>query len=433
MFVSMEMVKQTRSSTMNTSVLDTARNELFACLDTPVEELLPPLTPDTGYEWRELANKVIGSAARFVAALEEAGGGEELHRRNVLLENLTGAPYQRLREAAYQRLRLAFTEASPDGEVERIPISQLTSLYMPEQFAHQFLVREDVRRFAGDPESILWSPFALLGYWGWLAQLVKYPELVDFCCEVSEVVRQIEAEHLWGSFLLAASRDVDRAPMPDRYRDLMAAIVRWGPVVAAIKDAVEDLMAALPVGGGQAIAEHSDAAPALPPVAPTQSVTSGLPNAQETSTAPIVGSGADEGSLSVTEAARITGRNKGTISRWREQYDLVAPDGRIDRIKLIEVAKKHPRRSKPARPRREGRQSSESDNDRDEEPLAPWEVVRIFLAQAVEATREQIVAHVKDAASSISEDKIDDVLKDPNCVQKRQLSSGTCLYRNPKD
>ena len=138
---------------MSDTDLYTARKELFAFLDTPVEELPPPLSPETGYEWRELATKLMGLAAQFIEALDEAGGGKELSRRNVLLENITGAPYQCLRDAAYARLRRAFEEASSDKEeVERIPISQLTSLYMPEQFADRFLVRDDVKRFAGYPE-----------------------------------------------------------------------------------------------------------------------------------------------------------------------------------------------------------------------------------------------------------------------------------------
>jgi hypothetical protein len=278
---------------MSNSNLNTARNELFACLDTSVEELLPPLTPNTGYVWRELANKVIRLAARFVAALDEAGGGEELKRRKVLLENLTGAPFQRLRKAAYKRLRLAFAQASPDKEIERIPISQLTSLHMPEQFEQQFLVRDDVKRFAGDPEAILWSPYTVWQYWGCLAQLVKYPELVEYSCEVSEVVRQIEAEHLWACFLLAVSREVTVFRMPDRHqnlvavsrrsdrhRNLVAAIMQWGPVVTAIRNAVDDLSATLPVDDGQARAkgdEHDGGGKAPEEVSPTTEKAAGVP------------------------------------------------------------------------------------------------------------------------------------------------------------
>ena len=101
------------------------------------------------------------------------------------------------------------------------------------------------------PSRILWSPFEMLDYWGRLAEVVRYPELVDFCGEVSEVVRQIEAEHLWGCLLLVASRDVTRASMPDRYRNLLAAIVNWAEASAAIRQAAESLFEALHVDPGQ--------------------------------------------------------------------------------------------------------------------------------------------------------------------------------------
>ncbi len=183
--------------------------------------------------------RIARNASRKISAAPPSvsvRGRTELDNRYTTLANLTGlgSHYQHSREAAFQRLLLFFKEASPDKEVERLPISRLGSL-------------EDVKRFTGDPESILWSPFELSSYWGRFAQLVEYPELRDFGYELWSVLRRIKAEHLWGSYLLAVSYSVHSSPKPDWYRDLETTIVNSGGPVMAIKDAADDLFIGLHV------------------------------------------------------------------------------------------------------------------------------------------------------------------------------------------
>jgi hypothetical protein len=165
---------------------------------------------------------------------------------------------------------------------------------------------------------------------------------------------QIHVIRQWGSFLLSAAYDMV-LPLADRHRyeRLLTTLMYSEKSVPSLKDAAKDIFAALPVDEDQATAENSDAPPvllpvvpqsvppglphaqqasvteaaknlvttlpvdeeqaaaensdappALPAVAPAQSTASEQPHAQEASTdVPIVGSRADEGSLSATEAA----------------------------------------------------------------------------------------------------------------------------------
>ena len=182
-------------------------------------------------------------AARFVAALEAAGGGED-RRRSTKLENIAGmgSPYQFARHEAFQRLQ-SLKEPSPDDGTERVPISKLVTPILPEYAPKDFFDCEDVERLLGNVESILWCPDELGDYCCRLAELTKYRELPDFSRELRRVLVQMKTEHLWGSYLLAVSSRVHRTAQPDWYFLLEDTIMRSRGTVQAIKDATDDLLA----------------------------------------------------------------------------------------------------------------------------------------------------------------------------------------------
>ena len=231
-----------QGDSMATPDVYTARKELFDCLDRRIDKVWPCIES----ERRDWANEAAACAARFVAALHEAidkgGGSKELDRRFTMLANITGlgSPYQFSRDAAFRRLE-SLKEASSDDKVERVLISNLVTPILPEYAPKDFLVWEDVDRLVGGVESILWWPDELSSWRGRLAEFAKYPELPDFSRELGRVLSQMEADHLWGSFLLAASSRVHRAAQPDWYGLLEHTLLRLRDVVQVIKDAADDL------------------------------------------------------------------------------------------------------------------------------------------------------------------------------------------------
>ena len=190
-----------------------------------------------------------------------------------------------------------------------------------------------------------------------LNDLLGYPELGELVSYThGEVLQLIENLHRWGSFLLdAAHRTVQPERGANRYGRLLEAVKYSKWAIPAMRDAAADLFYALPADDGIATEHEGDlSVPALPPAAPAQSAPSEQPHIQQApAAAPVVASGAEEGLLSVEEAARIANANKGTMSRWRKEHGLASSDGiRIDRSKLYKFLETHKRRKiKPARSR----------------------------------------------------------------------------------
>jgi len=154
--------------------LYTARKELLDHLEAPVEKPLPPWTPDEYNKQRDWANKAAGLAAQFVAALEEAGDGDDLDRRFTKLANITGmgSPYQFARDDAFQRLK-AFKETSAHDQVEQVPISKLVTPILPKHTTKDVLEWKDIDWLVGDVESVLWRPYELADYCARLAELTQ--------------------------------------------------------------------------------------------------------------------------------------------------------------------------------------------------------------------------------------------------------------------
>jgi hypothetical protein len=257
------------------------------------------------YEREEHAEHLVELAADFVAALDAADGGEKLRRRFVRFRNDTdpGSRYRRFLKVAHDRIVQAW-QASPDKDAGSMRVSQLTALDRPERFAEFAVSRRDVDRFLGFGESILWHPYELKRYCTWLWEFLGHEEVILLGHELQHVITRMETDRLWGSFLLDVAHDVAHSPEPNGYlsTNLKTTITHAQGAVAAIKDAADGLVSTLPVDEAQAVAENSDAAPAILPVAPPQSVPSGQPNPQETPTAaPVVGSEADKGSPTATE------------------------------------------------------------------------------------------------------------------------------------
>ncbi len=144
---------------------------------------------------------------------------------------------------------------------------------------------------------------------------------------------------------------------------------------------------------------------------------------------PAIGSQADEGSLSVTQAAYVTGRNKGVISRWRKTEDLAASDGKgIDRIKLIEVAKNHPPRKKPARPSGQGGKSTKSDEDLDQNQVALNACVWRYVEHIKQASIEDVLACVQRDFPGTEISDVARLLRDDKCYHPTTDGSGRLVY-----
>ncbi len=287
----------------------------------PYQEMPPPLAYYHSSRQEKHAEEFIRLATEFVRALERESGRVELRMRVAPFAGRieSGSRYQDLRDKAYQRLSAAFQQAATDGMAERLSVAHLRGDPTSSRFAD--VVWADVDKYLGDADSVLRFPSETFRYCAWLTESLCYPflELIPFGYELRGIRELVEGTHLRGSFLLVAAHDIVSSIPQDegRYWNLVTTIVMSPETMVAAKAAAEDLVTTLPVDDGQAVAENSDAAPALPPVAPIQSAPSGQPHAQQAATtAPVVGSEVNGGSLSADEAARITGRDK-TLSPKR--------------------------------------------------------------------------------------------------------------------
>ncbi len=414
--------------------LNAALENLSNCPDMPYRDMSPPLAYYYSSRQEKHAEKFIELAAEFVRSLEREADREELRRRAVPFAHLVGpgSRYQELRVKAYERLLLAFKQASPDGMAERLSVPQLGG---DSRFPDLFVNWTDVEKYLGDAESVLRFPTETVRYCHWLNEFLSYPcqlELRQLSYGVKRIEEEVEGTHLRGNFLLVAAYDAVCSVCQDagRYRALVTTIVMAPEIMAAAKAAAEDFFAVFSIDGGKDVlmsTPDSDiAAQAFPRAAPAQSSPLSQSDVQQMpAAAPADGKKAEKGSLSVEEAAHLACVNPGTMSRWRGKHKLAASDGtRIDEKKLVEYLKIRSLRKKPARP--------SGHKDSGKKGLHPWEVVCVFLTWKKEANRKKIIDYVHEEAPWISEEEIDNVLKDPKCVRSRKGPSGELLYRNPK-
>jgi len=124
---------------------------------------------------------------------------------------------------------------------------------------------------------------------------------------------------------------------------------------------------------------------------------------------------AGDGSLSVTEAARIAGVPKGTMSRWRKLYGLAASNGtRIDRERLAKLLETRQACRNPGGGHSQGSRPSGSDGTVTgrKQPPSVRRVVWRMLRQVTRATYEEIVAEVRRLLPDTSTAAIRSVLGD---------------------
>jgi hypothetical protein len=123
--------------------------------------------------------------------------------------------------------------------------------------------------------------------------------------------------------------------------------------------------------------------------------------------------------LSVTEAANVANAPKGTVSRWRKKHELAVGDGpQIDQDKLVEFLKTHQRPVSKKRP--PAHNSAARAGKADDGPVDLHYLVSNFLRHNPRgATREQIVAHVRDMQADVETRDVDRVLSNTECFQLR--------------
>jgi hypothetical protein len=200
------------------------------------------------YEREDQAERLIRLAAHFSMALQLANGDQELQRRTVLLSNLTepGSKYDDLCEACYKRISQEFDLAYPDKNVDVLTVNELTHGDRPERYLDIRILWSDVEKYLGSKVSVLWYPVEMMRYCSWLTDVLGYPELITLGYRMGKLKEQIESHHLWGCFLLHASRDAIYSLEKDatRYRNLVATIAYRQGAIIAIKNAAEDILTA---------------------------------------------------------------------------------------------------------------------------------------------------------------------------------------------
>lgn len=131
--------------------------------------------------------------------------------------------------------------------------------------------------------------------------------------------------------------------------------------------------------------------------------------------------------LSVTEAARFAGVDKGVMTRWRRKHGLAASDGtRIDRDKLVTFLKAYKRKtkSKGHSTRKTLAGAGEAD-----EPLNVHVLVFNYLRlKRYGATSDAIVTHIREIHPGVSESEVDRVLYNPDCFQLKPDGSGGTVF-----
>jgi hypothetical protein len=123
-----------------------------------------------------------------------------------------------------------------------------------------------------------------------------------------------------------------------------------------------------------------------------------------------------------TQAASIANVYRGTITQWCKNIPGLAVGTGVSFAKLIEVLANRPPREKTGRRRNDS--SSADDSRHDTGDL--HEVVSLYILGRKQATRDEIINHVRDACPGTPDLAVDRVLGNSDCF--RMLSTSPVRY-----
>ena len=208
---------------MVTSDIYTARNELFACLDTPIYEFgrMPNASSVIGRTRQPSWPHDSLRPSKKLEATKSWTGDSRRWATSPAWAVHTSSPVA-TRSNGFR----CFKEASPDKQGRTRGHFEVGYADPAGERAEGLSRLAGGERLVGEAGSILWRPYELSSYCMRFAEFNKYPELPEFWHELERVLTEVRTELLWGSYLLAVSSDVHRSAQPDCYFLLEGTILR---------------------------------------------------------------------------------------------------------------------------------------------------------------------------------------------------------------
>jgi hypothetical protein len=313
--------------------------------------------------------------------------------------------------------------------------------------------------FLGFGDYILWYPYELQDYCSWLLEFLGYDELRNLAYDLENTIKRMEADYLWGSFLLDVAYDVTRSPepYPHGHRNLITAITHSQGVVLAIKDAAEGLFVSLHIDPNQLKKEQRQILEAMKEMGAisidnrktaAQIVKKAMNSSATEKYKEIMADLCHRGLASAKEGAgggywltsvgrSITGKlNEAGVSIPVDETVVDAP-ATGKRSRSVAVASAAPAKRGASSPTtKDGQRRSESEgrsskSAKENLERSTWKAsrwVREFLRRNPGATEEEIVAHVREVAPHISGPEVRKTLKPGGDFKIVPKGGGGCGY-----